>query len=137
MRVFYGNKGLEYYIMCTDFKEIRVFDMFGNLSDVTGTIDSCNNWLEVDFLSFISTGVNSCELLFNGYKVELYNSLFKELKPYKIHGKYLGTMFSILHEDGTEGRFLQVILVYKKGVISSKKVNEQYPNRYWRRLINP
>lgn len=133
MKVFYGNKGSEFFIMCVDFKEIYVFDMFGNLCRTNGTIDSCNNWIEVDFLSFVTIGVNNCEVLYNGYKAELGISLFEAIKFYRLQGKYLGTMFNVPHED-SDGKFSQVILVFPKGTLTSTMINNQFPNRLWKKL---
>lgn len=135
MKVFYGNRGSEFYIMCSDFREIYVFDMFGNLCRTNGTIDSCNNWQQVDFLSFINIGVKSSELLFNGYKSELNIPLFEALKPFRLNGRYLGTMFNIPHED-EEGKFQQIVLVYQKGTITSSMINNQFPKRCWKKLLS-
>lgn len=133
MKVYYGSKGSEFYIMCRDFEEVYVFDMFGTLSRVTGTIDSCNNWQEVDCLSFVNIGTNSCELLFNGYKAELGIPILEAIKPFRLNGKFLGTMFNVPHED-KDGRFTQIVIVYPKGTLSYDMINKQYPNRYWNKL---
>lgn len=134
MKVYYGNKGSEFFIMCRDFEEVYVFDMFGNLCRTNGCIDSCNNWQLVDFLSFVSLGVNNCELLFNGYKAELKISLFEAIKPFRSYGKFLGTVFNVPHED-SEGRFTQVIFVYPKGTLKAEMINNQFPNRLWNKLL--
>lgn len=133
MKVYYGSRGSEFYIMCRDFEEIYVFDMFGTLARVNGTIDSCNNWQEVDCLSFVNVGTKDCELLFNGYKADLGMPILEAIKPFRLHGKYLGTMFNVPHED-RDGRFTQIVIVYPKGVLSYDMVNSQYPNRYWNKL---
>lgn len=134
MKVYYGNKGSEFFIMCMETKEIYVFDMFGTLCRVNGTIDSCNNWQEVDFLSFVSTGVNSCELLYNGYTTSLNTPILEAIKPYRLVGNYMGTIFNVPHED-SEGRFSQLLMVFKKGVITNRIIISQYPNNYWNKLI--
>lgn len=133
MKVYYGSRGSEFYIMCRDFEEIYVFDMFGTLTRVNGTIDSCNNWQEVDYLSFVNIGTRDCELLFNGYKAELGMPILEAIKPFRLQGKYLGTIFNVPHED-SDGRFTQILIVYPKGVLSYNYINSQYPNRYWNKL---
>lgn len=133
MKVYYGNKGSEFFIMCNEFNEIYVFDMFGNLCRVNGTIDSCNNWQEVDFLSYVGIGTKNCEVLFNGYKTELGIPIFDALSVFRGKGGYLGTMFNVPHEDEV-GRFNQIILVYPKGTLSAKMVNNEYSNRLWKKL---
>ena len=130
MKVFYGSKGSEFYIMCRDFNEVYAFDMFGTLSRVNGSIESCDNWQEVDYLSFVGIGNSNCELLFNNYKAELGVSLLDAIKPFRMGGKYLGTIFNVPHED-SDGRFTQVVFVYPKGTISYGDINNQFPNRYW------
>lgn len=133
MKVYYGNKGSEFFIMCNEFNEIYVFDMFGNLCRVNGTIDSCNNWQEVDFLSYVGIGTKNCEVLFNGYKTELGIPIFDALSVFRSKGGYLGTMFNVPHEDEV-GRFNQIILVYPKGTLSANMVNNEYSNRLWKKL---
>ena len=135
MKVYYGNKGSEFFIMCTDFKEIYVFDMFGNVCRTDGYIDSCNNWQLVDILSFVQIGVNNCEVLYNGYTTELGIPLFEAIKSIRLEGKYLGTMFNIPHEDDI-GRFSQIIFVFPRGTMTSEMVNRKYPNRLWKKLKN-
>ena len=133
MKVYYGSKGSEFYIMCRDFNEIYVFDMFGTLCRVNGTIDSCSNWQEVDYLSFVNIGTRNCELLFNDYKAELGIPLLDALKPFRLMGKYLGTMFNVPHEDNG-GRFTQVVIVYPKGTLSYNYIEKQFPKRYWNKI---
>jgi len=134
MKVYYGNKGSEFFIMCADFREVYAFDMFGNLSKVNGTIDSCNNWQQVDFLSFVSLGVKNCEVLFNGYKAELNIPILEAIQPFRVSGGYLGTMFNVPHED-SEGRFQQILMVFPRGTITSVMVNAKFPNRIWKKLL--
>ena len=42
-------------------------------------------------------------------------------------------MFNVPHEDEV-GRFNQIILVYPKGTLSAKMVNNEYSNRLWKKL---
>lgn len=135
MKVLYGTKGNNYFIMCSDFKEIYKFDMFGNIESTNGLINDCNNWQEVDFLSYIGTGTNNCELLYNGYKAELGVPLFEAINPIRNYGKYLGTMFNVPHEDDF-GRYNQILFLFKKGTVTNSMINSQYPNRVWTRLNN-
>lgn len=134
MKVYYGNKGSEYYIMCRDFNEIYVFDMFGNLCGTNGCVDSCNNWQLVDFLSFVGIGNNNCELLYNGYKAELNMNIFLAIKPFRDYGKFLGTIFNVPHEDDL-GRYSQIIFVFPKGTITANIINNQFPKRLWNKLL--
>lgn len=130
MKVYYGNRRSSYYIMCTDFKEVYSFDMFGNLEGVVGSIDSCNSWIEVDFISIVGAG-NTCEVMYNGYVTEANMSLHECLNIFRNHGCYIGTIFNIPHKD-TEGYFNQVLFVYKKGDMVSTTINSKLPNNYWK-----
>lgn len=133
MKVYYGNKGSEFYIMCVDFQEIYVFDMFGNLSSVNGLVSSCDNWQEVDFFSYVGVSLKECEVLYNGYKTKLDIPLFNAIKPLRDKGGYLGTLFNVPHEDDI-GRYNQILLLYPKGTISNKFVVNLYPNKTWSKL---
>lgn len=133
MKVYYGSKGSEFFIMCADFKEIYAFDTFGNLSRVNGIVDSCNNWQEVDFLSFVGIGTNNCELLYNGYKSELGIPLLEGIKPFRLRGGYLGTLFNVPHEDN-QGRFTQIVIVFPTGFLCDNYINNLFPNRNWIKL---
>ena len=134
MKVYYGKKNSSHFIMCTDFKEVYSFDMFGNLEGIIGGIDSCNSWIEVDFISIAGIG-NTCEVMYNGYVSEIKMSVFECMNIFRSYGKYLGTILNIPHED-SEGHFNQILFIYKKGTMSSHTVNSKLPNNYWKPFKN-
>lgn len=133
MKVYFGSSGSEYYVMCVDFNEVFVFDMFGTCVGRVGCIDSCRSWVEVDFVSIVGVGVRSCEVLCNGCVTEVSRSLFDVLRVYRSRGGYLGTIFSVSHEDEF-GRFSQVVLVFPKGYITKEIINMDYPGNVWKSI---
>lgn len=134
MRVYYGNSGGQHYVMCRDFEEVYSFDTFGNLAGTKGGVSSCHSWVEVDFISIVSSTINTCEVLTNGYKCVVNKPLFEVVSNIRNHGKFLGTMFNILHSDDL-GKFNHILFIYRKGVVStSALINAMYPNCTWNTL---
>lgn len=134
MKVYYGNTGNSYHIMCTDTNEIYTFDMFGNLESTKGTIGGVYKWSEVDFISLVGTSNDSCEVLYNGYKSKLNNSLFSYMNTFRNYGKYLGTIFNIPHEDDL-GRYNQVLFLYSKGTLEPAVVDKVLQVTNWTKLL--
>lgn len=135
MKVYYGTKGNSFYIMCIGggFREIYKFDMFGNLEAIDCSIESCNNWVEVDYLSYVGVSAKESEIMYNGIKAYLDIPLLEAIAPIRKYGKFLGTMFNVPHSDDF-GRFNQILFIFDKGVITKDIVDKQYPDRVWRPL---
>ena len=121
--------------MCKDFKEIYSFDMFGNFLSTSGTIGSCYNWVEVDFISIVSVSVNSCEVLSNGFKTVVQKPLFEVARDIRDYGRFLGTMFNILHADDI-GKFNQILFVYSKGILPKDILGKKCINCIWSPLVS-
>ena len=135
MKVYYGIKGNSHFIMCQNSMEIYEFDSFGNLVSTLGTVSSCESWLEVDYLSFVGVGTSDCELLYKNLKARLRTPISTAIRPVRQYCNFLGTMFSIPHEDEL-GKFNQILFVFKKGEITDKMVFTQYPNVSWKTISN-
>lgn len=133
MKVYFGTKGNKYYVLSTEFSECYIFDNFGSLVSNGGSISSCDNWVEVDFLSFVSTGFG-CEVMFDGEKSEVGNTLEDCTKIIRDIGNYVGTMFFINHKD-SRGSFTQVFFIFNKGVFSKKVLESKLKVSGWSSLI--
>jgi len=130
VKVYFGSKGSRYYILCPDFSECYSFNMFGTLESSEASISSCSNWVEVDFISFVNTGGNKTELLFNDSKTVLNKSLLDCTSAIRDKGNYLGTMFTISHKD-SEGMFTQVFFVAHKGLFTKRMLEERFSIDVW------
>ena len=119
--------------MCPEFNEIYSFNTFGTLESASANVGSCDNWVEVDFISFVSTDMKVCEVLYNDSKAMVYKSLFDCTSFIRKYGNYLGTMFTISHEDSI-GKFNQVFFVAHKGVIRKSILERGLAIKEWKNL---
>lgn len=133
MKVYYGSKYKNHYIMCTDFNEIYSFDMFGNLESKVGSVASCDYWMEVDCISLVGVG-NSCEIMFNGQVSRLNTTLFGAISKLRDLGRYVGTMFNLIHEDES-GKFNQVVFLYLKDLKVESIISNCFPGLVWSPII--
>lgn len=134
MRVYFGSKGNRYFILCPDFKECYAFNMFGTLESRESSISSCDKWVEVDFLSFVGSGVGDCEVLLNDKKAVISKPLLNCVADIRSFGNYLGTAFTISHDDGV-GKFTQIIFVAHKGVFTEGMLERKFSINSWNSLV--
>lgn len=134
MKVYFGSKGSKYFILCPEFEECYSFNMFGTLVSKEEGISSCDNWSEVDFISFVSSDTRSCELLYNSEKAVINEPLLNCILSIRKYGKYLGTAFTIEHEDSV-GKYTQVIFVLNKGVITKSMLGKRFSINNWNSLF--
>lgn len=133
MRIYYGNSGRNYYIMCRDFEEIRVFDMFGNVIGDTGGVSSCSKWIEVDCISILGVSSNNCEILLNDKKATINDTIYNITSKIRARSGYLGIMFNIPHYDEV-GKFNQVLFVYRKGELDKEIISKMFSVSVWKPL---
>jgi len=134
VKVYFGSKSNKYYILCPDFNECYVFNMFGTLERKDGSIGSCDSWTEVDFLSFVSIDGGKCEMLFNDEKVVINESIQSCAMKIRKVGGYLGTMFTVSHSDDG-GSFTQVCFVARKGTNTKGILEGNFVLKEWKKLV--
>lgn len=133
MRVYFGNRNNNYFILSPDYNECYSFNRFGTLENKEASISSCENWVEVDFVSFVSVGGNKTEIMFNGEKAVLGLSLFDCTSKIRHMGNYLGTMFTLKHED-EQGKFTQVFFIAHKGRFTKSIFSREFGISSWNSL---
>ena len=130
MKVFYGSNSGNHYIICKESQEKYVFDSFGNYLNSKASINDCNNWVEVDYISIVNVGVNDCELLYSNHKAVLGIPMMVALKRLMDLGNYKETVFSIKHNDDL-GVYHQVIILFPKNVSINSFIELLFPNKLW------
>lgn len=107
------------------FKEVYCFNMFGTLENPNGSISSCDNWQEVEFISLVGVG-NTCEVMCNGLKSGINSMLMNCMAKVRDRRGYVGTIFSVGHEDNI-GKFNQVLFIYPKGSNITSMLVQEFP----------
>ena len=127
MKVYLGNKGRNYFIMGVEgaYREVYAFNMFGNLESTTGGVSSCDNWREVEYISLVGQG-NYCEILCSSRKNRVNENMMSCVANIRGMGGYIGTIFSVPHEDEL-GRYNQILFVYDKGVDTLSLIKSKIP----------
>lgn len=134
MKTYFSNKYGDYYIMCKDFDEVYSFNSFGNVVRRTGGVSSCNSWQEVGIISIVGGAFAPCEILCNGETAIIGESLVNIMCKIRDKGSYIGTVFSVPHEDDN-GKFTQIIFIYPLHVNPKDIVNRIYEGVSWRKIF--
>lgn len=120
MKVYYGYKGNDLCVTCSDSTDVYSFGIFGTLKGKL-MLSNVHNWEEADYISIIDRDRFSSEILYNGYKCIYYAHaldvvcLFRDLK------NRVGPLNRVVWND-SKGSFTQYLLIFRKGSISNKNM---------------